>query len=86
MVLRPLSTRARVAARAPSVAHRYEPQSRRRQERTRIFVRHLSDWEAVARVYGERFAVIVPANTLAQGGLIGNEYLVDMEAEALAQR
>ncbi len=54
--------------------------------RTRVFVRHLSDWEVVARAHGERFAEILPANTLVQGGLVGDEYLVEMEAEALVQR
>jgi aryl-alcohol dehydrogenase-like predicted oxidoreductase/enamine deaminase RidA (YjgF/YER057c/UK114 family) len=53
--------------------------------RTRIFVRHLSDWEVVARVHGERFADILPANTLVQGGLVGEEYLVEMEADAVLQ-
>ena len=50
--------------------------------RTRIFVRHASDWEAVARAHGERFGHIQPANTLVQAALIGDEYLVEMEAEA----
>ncbi|MEW5918858.1 MAG: RidA family protein, partial [Gemmatimonadota bacterium] len=54
--------------------------------RTRIFVRHLADWEVVARAHGERFGGILPANTLVQGGLVGDEYLVEMEAEALVQR
>jgi aryl-alcohol dehydrogenase-like predicted oxidoreductase/enamine deaminase RidA (YjgF/YER057c/UK114 family) len=54
--------------------------------RTRIFVRHLSDWEVVARVHGERFAEILPTNTLVQSGLVGDEYLVEMEAEALVRR
>ncbi|HJU72722.1 MAG TPA: aldo/keto reductase [Gemmatimonadaceae bacterium] len=51
--------------------------------RTRLFVRDLTHWEAVARVHGERFADIRPANTLVQSGLVGNEYLVEMEAEAV---
>ncbi len=51
--------------------------------RTRIFVRDLTHWEAVARVHGERFADIMPANTLVQGRLVGDEFLVEMEAEAL---
>jgi aryl-alcohol dehydrogenase-like predicted oxidoreductase/enamine deaminase RidA (YjgF/YER057c/UK114 family) len=50
--------------------------------RTRIFVRAMSDWELVARVHGERFADIRPANTLVQAGLVGDGYLVEMEAEA----
>ena len=52
--------------------------------RTRVFVRHLSDWEAVARAHGERFHEIQPANTLVQAALVGDDYLVEMEAEAEA--
>ena len=51
--------------------------------RTRIFLRNLSDWEPVARAHGERFGEIQPANTLVQAALIGDEYLVEMEAEAV---
>ena len=51
-------------------------------DRTRIFVRNINDWEAVARAHGERFAHIQPANTLVQAPLVGEEYLIEMEAEA----
>jgi aryl-alcohol dehydrogenase-like predicted oxidoreductase/enamine deaminase RidA (YjgF/YER057c/UK114 family) len=51
--------------------------------RTRIFVRNKSDWEHVARAHGERFRHIQPANTLVQAELVGDEYLVEMEAEAI---
>jgi diketogulonate reductase-like aldo/keto reductase/enamine deaminase RidA (YjgF/YER057c/UK114 family) len=51
--------------------------------RTRLFVRNLADWEAVARAHGERFRGIQPANTLVQAALVGDEYLVEMEAEAV---
>jgi aryl-alcohol dehydrogenase-like predicted oxidoreductase/enamine deaminase RidA (YjgF/YER057c/UK114 family) len=51
--------------------------------RTRLFVRNLADWEAVARAHGERFRGIQPANTLVQAGLVGEEYLVEMEVEAV---
>ena len=50
--------------------------------RTRVFVRNLFDWEDVARAHGERFRDIMPANTLVQAGLVGDEYLVEVEAEA----
>jgi len=51
--------------------------------RTRIFVRHVRDWEPVARAHGERFGRIQPANTLVGAELIGDEYLVEIEAEAI---
>jgi enamine deaminase RidA (YjgF/YER057c/UK114 family) len=51
--------------------------------RTRIYVNALEDWEAVARVHGERFASIRPANTLVEAKLVGEGYLVEMEADAV---
>jgi aryl-alcohol dehydrogenase-like predicted oxidoreductase/enamine deaminase RidA (YjgF/YER057c/UK114 family) len=50
--------------------------------RTRVFVPRIGDWEAVARVHGARFAGIMPANTLVGAPLVGDEYLVEIEAEA----
>lgn len=51
--------------------------------RTRVFVRNVErDWEAVARAHGERFGHILPANTMVQAELIGDEYLVEIEADA----
>jgi len=50
--------------------------------RTRVFVARMADWEAVARVHGERFGHIQPANTLVAAALVGDEYLVEIEAEA----
>ncbi len=51
--------------------------------RTRVFVRNVYDWEDVARAHGERFGHIMPANTLVQADLVGDEYLVEVEAEAV---
>jgi enamine deaminase RidA (YjgF/YER057c/UK114 family) len=51
--------------------------------RTRIYIKNLSDWEAIARVQGERFNEIQPANTMIKAELIGDEYLLEMEAEAI---
>ncbi|MDP3716651.1 MAG: aldo/keto reductase [Acidobacteriota bacterium] len=53
--------------------------------RTRVYVRHVRDWEAVARAHGERFGRIQPANTLVGAELIGDEYLVEVEADAIAR-
>lgn len=49
--------------------------------RTRIFVNDLNDWEPVARAHGQRFGHIQPANTLVEARLVGDGYLVEMEAE-----
>ena len=54
--------------------------------RTRVFVARLDDWEAVARAHGERFRHIQPANTLVAASLVGDEYLVEVEAEAEVPR
>ena len=49
---------------------------------TRVYVRHLEHWEVVARAHGERFGAIQPANSLVAAPLVGDEYLVEIEAEA----
>lgn len=51
--------------------------------RTRIYVPEKSDWEAISRAHGARFAEIRPANTLIRAELVGDEYLVEIEADAL---
>lgn len=50
--------------------------------RTRVYVRNVDDWEPVARAHGARFGGVMPANTLVGAPLVGDEYLVEMEAEA----
>ena len=50
--------------------------------RTRVFVSRIDNWEAVARAHGQRFTEIRPANTLVEAKLVGEEYLVEIEAEA----
>ena len=49
---------------------------------TRVYVRHLADWEPVAKAHGARFGAIQPANTLVVADLVGEAYLVEIEAEA----
>ena len=51
--------------------------------RTRIFISNVEHWEPVARVHGRRFGHIRPANTLVEARLIGQEYLVEIEADAV---
>lgn len=50
--------------------------------RTRVFIRNMGDWEQVALAHGLRFKDIQPANTMVRADLIGDEYLVEIEAEA----
>ena len=51
--------------------------------RTRIFVKDITQWESIARAHGNRFGTIQPANTMVQADLVGNEYLVEIEADAI---
>ena len=37
----------------------------------------------IAHAHGERFIDIFPANTLVKAELIGSEYLVEIEADAI---
>lgn len=54
--------------------------------RTRIFVTNVAQWEAVARAHAEFFGEIRPANTLVEvSALIGEGYLVEIEADAVRQ-
>ena len=51
--------------------------------RTRVFISDVAHWEPVARAHGERFAAIRPANTLVEAKLVGPDYLVEIEADAI---
>jgi aryl-alcohol dehydrogenase-like predicted oxidoreductase/enamine deaminase RidA (YjgF/YER057c/UK114 family) len=52
--------------------------------RTRIYLTNVGDWQAVSKVHGSYFGEIRPANTMLQvAALIGDSYLVEIEAEAI---
>ncbi|MCZ6727394.1 MAG: aldo/keto reductase [Acidobacteria bacterium] len=51
--------------------------------RTRVYVPRIEQWEAVARAHGQRFRHVLPVNTMVQAALIGDEFLVEIEAEAV---
>lgn len=52
--------------------------------RTRVYVSDGDDWEAVGRVHGHYFGATRPANTLVEvGRLVGDAYLVEIEADAV---
>ena len=50
--------------------------------RTRIYLRDLDQWHAVAAAHGRRFGDIRPANPLVGAQLVG-DYEVEIEAEAV---
>lgn len=54
--------------------------------RTRILLTRIEDWEAVARVHGEIFGEIRPANTIMQvTRFIDPDWLVEIEADAVVE-
>ncbi len=54
--------------------------------RTRIFLRHIDDWQAVAAVHGEFFHDIRPASTFVQvSRFIDPEWLIETEMDAVVR-
>lgn len=51
--------------------------------RTRVYIRSIDDWEPVSKAHGQRLGHIRPANTLLRAELVGDGYLVEIEAEAI---
>ena len=53
--------------------------------RTRVYVQNLADTESIAIAIGKRFKFIQPANTLVQASLVGQEFLVEIDADAVIE-
>lgn len=51
--------------------------------RTRIFLAHAEDWEAVGRVHGETFGTIRPAATMVVVKLLDPAWRIEIEMEAV---
>lgn len=52
--------------------------------RTRVYLADANDWQEVGRAHSERFGDIRPASSMLEvGRLVGPEYLVEVEAEAV---
>jgi enamine deaminase RidA (YjgF/YER057c/UK114 family) len=55
--------------------------------RTRIMLTDISQWEAAARAHSEFFATVRPASTFIEvKGFINPEWLVEVEADCVAER
>ncbi len=54
--------------------------------RTRIYLRHAADWEAVSAIHARYFGVTRPANTLLAGITLIGPYDVEIEAEAVVSQ
>jgi enamine deaminase RidA (YjgF/YER057c/UK114 family) len=51
--------------------------------RTRMFVTEISRWEEFGRAHAEFFGEHRPATSMLQVGLIGEEFLIEIEADAM---
>lgn len=55
--------------------------------RTRMYLTHVEDWEAIGRVHGEFFGTIRPAATMVVvAKLLNPEWRIEIEAEAVISK
>jgi enamine deaminase RidA (YjgF/YER057c/UK114 family) len=54
--------------------------------KTTIYIKNQEDCEKIVRIHGEIFKNREPANTTIQANLIGDEYLVEVEAIAVCNK
>lgn len=55
--------------------------------RTRVYLAPAADWPAAARAHAEVFGAVRPANTMLYvHALIGDEFLVEVEVDAVVDR
>ena len=52
--------------------------------RTRVYLADADEWEPVSRVHGRYLGDVRPANTLLEIGRLVGDYVVEIEAEAIA--
>ncbi len=57
--------------------------SREHVVRTRLFVTDISRWEEFGRAHAEFFGEHRPATSMLQVGLIGEEFLIEIEVDAV---
>jgi enamine deaminase RidA (YjgF/YER057c/UK114 family) len=53
--------------------------------RTRMFLAHAEDWEAIGRVHGEFFGTIRPASTMVVAALLNPKWRIEIEMEAVIE-